>query len=108
MAHVKRNNKERLTVSLSSEATRYIKHWRLEHKIVSVSAAFEDIIRDSQRRVELDRLNALTVAYYDSLSLDQQGEESAWAATGEAGLAEIWESENQPVETQTPDLALSR
>lgn len=108
MTHKKRNNKERLTVSLSSEATRYIKDWRLEHKAASVSAAFEDIIRDLQRKTELEQLNAQTIAYYDSLSPDSLVETAAWGEVGVEGLASVWENENPQAVKAEEVLAISR
>jgi hypothetical protein len=95
MAHARayKRHKQRMTVSLSSEATKYARGLRAEIKVPTMSALFEELIRDFQRRTELEQLEARTVAYYDSLSPETQAVDAAWADAGQAGLASIFEDE---------------
>jgi len=79
-------------LSLSSEATRYVRGLRMESKAASVSAVFENIIRDLQRKTELEQLNARTIAYYDSLSPETLSDTAGWGELGMMGLAALEEA----------------
>jgi len=65
-----------------------------------MSALFEEIIRDLQRRTELEQLEARTVAYYDSLPADALAENAAWAEVGATGLEAALENEGAFAEAE--------
>jgi hypothetical protein len=88
--------KERLTVSLSREAARFLRAFRAHAKSPSMSALFEKMVADLQGKVEIEHLDAKLRTYYDTLSASDVKEESAWGAAGEAGLASLEEFEHQP------------
>jgi hypothetical protein len=102
MAHARayRRHKERLSLSLSTEATKYARGLQVETKAPSLSAVFEELIRDLQRRAELKQLEARTMAYYDSLSAEALAENTAWAEIGAAGLEAALENEDVFAETE--------
>jgi hypothetical protein len=51
-----------------------------------VSAYIEALVAEAQARAELERLSAHTALYYDSLSVKEAKEVSAWGELGESAL----------------------
>ena len=78
--------KERLTVSLDKGTVKFLKSCA-RTKASSISACVEQMIAASRRIAETERLNAQTVAYYDSLSDQERREETAWGEFAESELA---------------------
>ena len=81
--------KERITVSLSQDAVKFLRALRAQVKSPSISALFERIIADLKRKREMEQFNKKIVAYYDSLSDLEQREDTAWAQLGESALVDM-------------------
>lgn len=80
--------KERLTVSLDKGTVKFLKNCA-RTKASSISACVEQMIAASRRVSETEQLTARTVAYYDSLSGQEQREEAAWGEFAENELAKV-------------------
>lgn len=80
--------KERMTISLSREAAKFLKATRAELRAPSMSALFENIVADLQSKVEQRNYEKQMQAYYDSLTSTQIQEDRDWGAIGEAALVE--------------------
>lgn len=78
--------KERLTVSLDKATVKFLKSCA-RTKASSISACVEQMIAASREISETKRLNAQTVAYYDSLSDQERREEVEWGEFAESELA---------------------
>src|SRR5215472_17309823 len=88
--------KERVTVSLSREALRFLRRTRAQAKLPSLSALFEKIVADLQARTEQKTYDEQMRAYYDSLSDAAVQEDREWGLAGEAVLA--GEEEHSPAD----------
>jgi hypothetical protein len=99
MAHTKSTKKERVTVSLSRDAARFLRSFRDQVKAPSVSALLESILANLKGAHEMDQLNARVNAYYDSLSDSDVREDAAWGQFGESALLET------EIESDRPGLA---
>lgn len=77
--------KERVTLSLERGTVKFLKNCA-RAKASSVSACVEQIISRSRQTSEVERLNAQTLAYYDSLSEQERREEAAWGEFAESEL----------------------
>jgi hypothetical protein len=60
--------KERITVSLSQGAVRFLRAFRAKAHCSSMSALFETIVADLQNRVEVEQLEKKFAAYYGGLA----------------------------------------
>ena len=89
------HRKERLTVSLSPSSAAFLRRFSAEANL-HVSTVVENLIENSMRATELEKLNAGVSAFYDSLPDVVLQEQAAWGETGAAGLAEVFESEIEP------------
>jgi len=89
------HRKERLTVSLSPSSAEFLRRLSAEANL-HVSTVVENMIENSIRATELEKLNAGVSAFYDSLPDVVLQEQAAWGETGAAGLAEVFESEIEP------------
>jgi uncharacterized protein with von Willebrand factor type A (vWA) domain len=78
--------KERMTVSLSQEAARFLRATRAELQAPSMSALLERIVADLQGRAEQHNYETQMRRYYDSLPPAAVQEERDWGAIGEAAL----------------------
>lgn len=78
--------KERVTLSLEQGTVKFLKSCA-KAKASSVSACVEQIIASARQTSETERLNAQTLAYYDSLSEQERREEAAWGEFAESELA---------------------
>jgi hypothetical protein len=94
--------KHRMTISLSRDSVRFLRSFRTETKVPSMSALFEKIVADLQGKVEMQQLDKKIAAYYDALPEAAMQEEAAWGAMGEATLALEAESEEQQQEPHQP------
>ena len=103
-ANATKRHKERVTLSLSREATSYAHQLQSRLKVPSMSALFERVITDLKRKNELAQLNARASAYYDSLSEAQLAEEG-WGQLGQAGLAAL--DDELEVDLSTPEVIAS-
>jgi len=81
------SRKERITVSLSKDRVRFLKAISGDRRTPSVSAYIERLVADAQARAQLENLSAHTASYYDSLSVKEAEEQSAWGELGESTLA---------------------
>jgi len=99
--HDNTERKERVTVSLSAGALRFLRTLQRQENSPSLSASVENMIEKTRRARELADLDASVSAYYNSLSEAEMREESAWAEAGVAGLA-TFESET---ERTSPEVA---
>jgi len=97
------HRKERLTVSLSPPSAEFLRRFSAEAKL-PVSTVVENMVENSKRATELERLNAGVLAFYDSLPDAVMEEQAAWGETGAVGLAKVFESE---IESVAPEKALS-
>lgn len=88
MAHTRSAKKERITVSLSRDAAKFLRRFRAQVRAPSVSALLEGILANLKGVNEMDELNARVSAYYDSLSDADVHEDAAWAQLGESALAQ--------------------
>jgi hypothetical protein len=82
-AHTTRRPKERISLSLSAEAVRYLKAYRERTRMPSLSALVEAMVADFRRARAMHRLSADVNAHYDSLSEEESREDSAWGEFGE-------------------------
>ena len=89
------HRKERLTVSLSPSSAAFLRRLSAEANL-HVSTVVENMIENSIRATELEKLNAGVSAFYDSLPDVVLQEQAAWGETGAAGLAEVFEFEIEP------------
>lgn len=95
------DRKERVTISLSQEAVRFLHRFRKQENAPSLSALVENMIERTKQAQELADLSASATAYYNSLTEAEMQEQSSWGEVGAAGLA-AFESE---VEETAPELA---
>jgi hypothetical protein len=79
------SGKERITVSLAREKVRFLKA-DSGQRGSSVSAYVERLVAEAQTRAELEKLSAHTTLYYDSLSVKEAEELSAWGELGESAI----------------------
>ncbi len=86
-----RRRRQRRTFSLAPEVIEYIEQVQKKEDAPSLSAAFEAIVRAQREKEWMERINAETTAYYDSLTPEEIAEDRAWAETVGRGLAKIWD-----------------
>ena len=84
-----RATKERRTFSLSRDVVEILETGRARTQAPSLSAYLETIVRDLQAKAEMARIEANTVAYYDSLSDGEMGEQSDWGRVGAATISRL-------------------
>ncbi|MGH9530827.1 MAG: hypothetical protein ACRD2Q_00430 [Terriglobales bacterium] len=73
-----RRRRQRRTFSLAPETIAYIEQVQKKQDTPSLSAAFEAIVREQQQKEWMDKINAETTAYYDSMTEEEAAEEKAW------------------------------
>jgi len=78
--------KERVTVSLSQGAVKFLRATRAQLEAPSMSALLEKIVADLQSRAEQQSYEMHMRAYYDSLPPAAVQEGREWGALGEAAL----------------------
>lgn len=88
MVHTRKAGKERITISLSRGAAKFLRTFRARVKAPSISALFETILEDLRGGDEMAHLNAKVRAHYDSLPDADVREDAAWGRVGEAALTE--------------------
>jgi hypothetical protein len=97
------HRKERVTISLSPSSAEFLRKFSAEENL-HVSTVVEALIEDSKRAQELAQLNANISSFYDSLPDAVMQEQATWGEIGAAGLAEVFESEIEPVAPETEKL----
>ena len=80
--------KSRKTYTLDPELVRYLEVVREERKVDSSSAALEQILRESQKKRESQKLESSITAYYDSQTDADRQEDRAWAKFAESQIPE--------------------
>ena len=88
MAPAGHATKEKRTFSLSSDVVEYLETGRVETNASSLSAFLESLVRDFQARVEMEKMEAATLAYYDSLGSAEMDEQTEWGRVGAGTLAQ--------------------
>ncbi|MCI0353656.1 MAG: hypothetical protein L0099_01265 [Acidobacteria bacterium] len=81
-----RRRRQRRTFSLAPEVIEYIEQVQKKQDTPSLSAAFEAIVREQQQKEWMDRINAETTAYYDSLTEEEVAEQKAWGEVAARAL----------------------
>ncbi len=76
--------KERHTFTLDQELVAYVKLEAEQRSIASLSAALEEILRESKRQREREKIQSAISSYYDALSETEREENRAWGAFGES------------------------
>lgn len=76
--------KERRTFTLDRELVGYVAEEAKQRRVPSLSAALEQILRESKRRREHKKIQSAISHYYDSLSENEREHNQAWGAFGEA------------------------
>jgi hypothetical protein len=89
MAQAKYAKKERLTVSLSHDAVKYLESGCAHAQAPSLSAHLENLVRDLQAKAEMEGIEAKMGAYYDNLSAGEMEEQSDWGRVGAASLSQL-------------------
>ena len=89
---VQTRGKARKTFSLSADVVGFLEEKRETQKAASLTAALETLVRDEMRRMELERLNAETAAYYDALTEDERKADSDWGTFAES---ELWKADER-------------
>ncbi|MGH9510235.1 MAG: hypothetical protein ACRD2M_09875 [Terriglobales bacterium] len=84
--------RQRRTFSLAPEVIEYIEQVQKKQETPSLSAAFEAIVRQQQQKEWMDRINAETTAYYDSLTEEEMAEDRAWGEMAARALLQSDES----------------
>lgn len=85
-AHIKRHTyhrtrvtrKLRKTYTLSAEAVAILEAEKKTRKAVSSSSALEELLRERQRRNEMQQIAASVTSYYDSLNNKELQEQDLW------------------------------
>lgn len=78
--------KEKRTFSLSHDVVEYLETGCAQTQAASLSAYLEQLVRDFQAKVEMEKLEAATTAYYDSLSTAEMEDQAEWGRIGAATL----------------------
>jgi hypothetical protein len=86
MATARHAVKEKRTFSLSHDVVEYLEAGCAQTQAPSLSAYLEQIVRDFQSKVEMENLEAATLAYYDSLTTAEMEEQADWGRVGAATL----------------------
>jgi hypothetical protein len=89
MAQGARSRKERITVSLSRDAVKYLETARAREHAPSMSAYFETLVRNLQSQAELQRIEEATLAFYDKVTEGEMKEDSAWGGMAVASLSRL-------------------
>lgn len=80
--------KARKTFTLDSDLVNYIEAERRQRSAESLSSALEQILRESKRRHEMQKVESAVGAYYDTVSDADRAEEKAWGKFSESQLPE--------------------
>ena len=89
MAVVAHPGKEKRTFSLSRDVVEYLENGCAETHAPSLSAYLESVVREFQAKVEMEKREAATTAYYDGLTADQMDEQAEWGRVGAASIVEV-------------------
>jgi hypothetical protein len=84
-------NKEKRTFSLSRDVVEYLETRCAETQAPSLSAYVESIVRELQAKVEMQKFEAATKAYYDGLTAAETDEQAEWGDVGAASLMQAEE-----------------
>ena len=79
--------KDRITVSLDRDTTRYLRQFRARTHAPSLSACLEELITKHRRDLKVELQNLQINAYYESMSEQETQEEAAWGEFAEGELA---------------------
>lgn len=80
--------KSRKTFSLSRDAVIYLEAYRSKKKESSLSSAIESLIDERRQQEEAQKLAAQTLAYYDSLSPEEEIESDVWGRFTESEVSD--------------------
>ncbi len=75
--------KERRTFTLDHDLVGYVQDEARQRSISSLSAALEELLRESKRRREREKIQDAISRYYDSLAEDEREQERDWGACAE-------------------------
>jgi hypothetical protein len=89
MAQTRRAKKERLTLSVSRDTLNYLETGRARAQAPSMSAYFEELVRELKARNEMDAMEAKMKAHYDNLSAGEMRDEADWGRVGAASLSRL-------------------
>jgi hypothetical protein len=81
--------KEKRTFSLSRDVVEYLEKGCAETHAPSLSAYLESVVREFQAKVEMEKREAATMAYYDGLTADEIDEQAEWGRAGAASIVEV-------------------
>lgn len=87
MASQRTRRKDRITVSLDRDTTRFLKQFRTRTHAPSLSACLEELITEHRRNLEIGLQNLQIEAYYDSMGEREAQEDAAWGEFAEDQLA---------------------
>jgi hypothetical protein len=76
--------KERHTFTLDQELVGYLKLEAEQRSIASLSSALEEILRESKRQREREKIQSAISSYYDALPEAEREENRAWGAFAES------------------------
>lgn len=74
--------KQKRTFSLSPEALEYLETVRKQKKSPSTSTVLDELIRERKLAAQFQETAASITGYYDSLTDEEQSENSAWGHFG--------------------------
>ena len=74
--------KQKKTFSLSNDSLQYLEDVRKQKKAPSTSSVLDELIRERKLQAELEKTEVAMSAYYDSLSDEEQAEDTAWGKFG--------------------------
>ena len=80
--------KERRTFTLDPELVGYVEEIRKQYKKESASSALEEILRESKRRREQQRIEDSIARYYSSLTDEEVRRDRNWGAFAESQFPE--------------------
>lgn len=77
-------SKARKTYTLDPELVSYLETFRRERNAESASSALEEILRESKRRRQLQKLESSISDYYDAYPESDRKEDTAWGEFSES------------------------